>query len=108
MNLKDTLYYAFGEMFPISGGLGNSIDTPIILDKDGPSNYVGTEYTLLKYIGELRGVTWKKISQALMEHNGRYIDQIQIETVELTDLQVITQIENYYFDIDYFFRKKRE
>ena len=105
MTLKETLNNAFGKEFPISGGLGNSINTPIILDKDGPSDYVGTEYTLLQYIGALREVTWKRIEQSLMEHNGRYIDQIKIETVKTTDEQVITQIENYYFDIDYFFRR---
>ena len=105
MSLKEPLKSVFGKEFPISGGLGNSIDTPIILDKDGSSDYVSTEYTLLQYIGALRGVTWKRIGQALMEHNGRYIDQIKTETVKTNEEQVITQIENYYFDIDYFFRK---
>ena len=48
------------------------------------------------------------MSQALMLHNGRYIDQIKIETVETTNTEVITQIENYYFNIDYFFRKRED
>lgn len=43
-----------------------------------------------------------------MLHNGRYIDQIKIETVETTNTEVITQIENYYFNIDYFFRKRED
>ena len=50
MSLKEILKSAFGKEFHISGGLGNSIDTPIILNKEGSSNYVGTEYTPLKYI----------------------------------------------------------
>ena len=88
----------------ISGGLG-LINDPIILDKDGPLDYVKTEDTILKYIGILHGVTWKKIDKSLIKHNGRYIDHIKIEVVDTIDEEVITHIENYFFDIDYFFRR---
>ena len=85
MKLKEMLHTLFDIDLPISGGNSQSIDTPIIIDKDEPSDYVGTQYAVLKYIGLLRGVTCKTVGQLLTLHNGRYIDQIKIETVKLTD-----------------------
>lgn len=104
MTLKQTFLNAFNIKLPISGGSGNSIDTPIILDKDGPSNYVETEQMILDYIGALRGITWKMVSQTVMKHKNRYIDQIKIKTVYNTKKEVKIQIESYYFDVDYFVR----
>ena len=37
MTLKEILNKRYDKEFPISGSFSTSIDTPIILDKDGPS-----------------------------------------------------------------------
>jgi len=106
MKLRKILFDAFSIDFPISGGFGASVDTPIALDENDARDYVGTEYAVLKYIAIIRGVNWKRVGQALLIHNDRYIDKIKIETVQTTEEGVITQIEDYYFDIDYFMRRR--
>ncbi|MGW8122232.1 hypothetical protein ACV07N_06185 [Roseivirga echinicomitans] len=99
MNIRELLKEDFGVDLPISGGLGNSIDNPVIIERTGINDYVGTEHSFLKYIGLARGIEWKLIQQELLEDDGRTLDKIKIETKQLTSKEVITQIENYYFDI---------
>ena len=99
MTLKDLLEQDFGRPLPISGGDGNSIDNPIIIHKTPMNDYVGVEYYILKCLGIGRRIKLKMLGQMLLEHDGKKIDQIKIETEELTETQVITTVENYYFDI---------
>ncbi|MGF7214744.1 hypothetical protein GGR92_000884 [Spirosoma lacussanchae] len=99
MNLRELLIYDFGVDFPIYGGNGNSIDNPIVIERTLINDYVGTEYAILKYLGIGRGIEWKTIGQQLLGHNDKLIDKIKIETKEITPTQIITQVENYYFDI---------
>lgn len=95
--LKEILYTVFGKQFPISGGYGNTINNPIVVHLDDPNNYAHITYSIIKHIAQLRNVSWKIIDQELIEHHGKHIDKIQIETEEKTEDQVITQTENYYF-----------
>jgi hypothetical protein len=106
MDIKNLLLKDFGVNLPISGGLGNSIDNPIIIHREGLNDYVGTEYTVLKFVGQSRGVKWEKTGQELISYNGRRIDQIKIKTEVTTDEEIITQEENYYFDITDCFNTK--
>lgn len=99
MTLKDLLEQDFGQPLPISGGDGNSIDNPIIIHRTPMNDYVGVEYYILKCLGIGRRIKWKMLGQMLLENDGKKIDQIKIETEELTETQVITTVENYYFDI---------
>ncbi len=99
MDLKNLLLKDFGVDLPISGGFGNSIDNPIIIHRKGINDYVGTENTVLKFVGAGRGVKWESIGQELLTHNGRKIDKIKIKTEEITKDEIISQVENYYFDI---------
>ncbi len=99
MNLRQLLREDFDIDLPIRGGNGNSIDNPIIIERTEINHYVGTEYTILELLGIGRGIEWKMVSQHLMQHNDRSIDKLKIETVETTETEIITQIENYYFDI---------
>jgi hypothetical protein len=99
MTLKDLLEKDFRTELPISGGFGNSIDNAIIIHKNGINDYVGTEYFILKCLGNARRIEWKTLGQDLLYHSNRKIDKIKIETKQLTETQIITQIENYYFDI---------
>lgn len=99
MNLKELLEKDFGVELPISGGFGNSIDNAIIIHKSDIKDYVGTEHLVLNCLGQGRGVVWKLLGQELLIHNNKKIDKIKIETKKLTKSEIITQIENYYFDI---------
>jgi hypothetical protein len=99
LSLRELLRDDFGIDFPISGGAGNSRDNPIIIHKGIPNDYTSIEYAILRRLGTGRRIEWKVIQQAVIHHKGRTMDQLNIETRQLTDSEVITQIENYYFDI---------
>lgn len=99
IDLRELLKSDFGLDFPISGGTGSSINTPIVIHYEVPNYPVGVERGVLHCLGLARGIEWKLVEQSLLEHNGRRIDQITIETKETTPTQIVTQIENYYFDI---------
>jgi hypothetical protein len=106
LNLRELLKQDFGFDFPISGGSGNSIDNTIVFEKaESNYDYVGYEYKILECLGRGRRIEWKRISQTLLNHDNRKIDKIKIETKETTDTEIITQIENYYFDITQCFDK---
>lgn len=99
INLREMLLADFGVDFPISGGPGNSRDTPIVVHYEIPNDYVGVEYGVLRCLGAGRGVEWRLLMNSLFEHDGRRIEQMKIETKWVTDTEKITQIENYYFDL---------
>ena len=106
MTLKDLLEKDFGVKLPISGGFGNSIDNAIIIHREEINDYVGTEHFILKCLGKGRRIEWKILGQELHNHNNKEIDKIKIETKEVTESKIITQIENYYFDITECFGNK--
>lgn len=99
MTPRELLKRDFGIDFPISGGFGNSRESPIIIHRQDPNDYTSVEYGILRCLGIGRGIKWKLLQQSLLEHEGRMLDQMKIETVELTPTEQITQVENYYFDI---------
>ena len=99
MTLKELIKLDFEVELPISGGFGNSLTTPIIIHRNGINDYLGIEIFILKCLGIGRKIEWKILSQELLIDNNSHIDKIKIETIELTENETITQIENFYFDI---------
>jgi hypothetical protein len=99
MDLRQLLRKDFDIDFPISGGFGNSRDNAIHIDRQYPNDYTSVEYGILKCLGNGRNVEWKLIQQSTLHHHGRTLDQLKIETRETTEDEIVTQIENYYFDI---------
>jgi hypothetical protein len=99
MDLRQLLKADFDIDFPISGGIGNSRDNPIVIHRMVPNDYTSVEYDILRCLGTGRRIEWKVIKQSLLNHNGRTLDQLKLETKEITEDEVITQLENYYFDI---------
>jgi hypothetical protein len=98
MNVRDLIKNDFGVDLPIKGGIGNSIDDPVIVEQVSPINdYVGTEYAYLKYIGIGRGIEWETVAQQLLTHSGRKMDKIKIETKQMPETEIITQIEKLLF-----------
>jgi hypothetical protein len=54
---------------------------------------------VLRGLGHGRGVFWRCLNQNLLGDKWPGIEQFKIETIELTDSEIITQTENYYFDV---------
>ena len=106
MTLKELIKLDFEVDLPISGGFGNSLTTPIIIHKSGINDYVAIETFILKCLGIGRQIDWKILNQELLHSDEAQVDKIKIETIELTENESITQIENYYFDISECFGKK--
>ena len=89
----------FGVDFPISGGTGNSRNSPIVIHHQTPNDYTAVVYGVLRHLGIGRHIEWKLLQTSLFEHNGRKLEQMKIETKWNTETEVVTQIENYYFDL---------
>ena len=99
MDLRKMLLEDFGVDYPISGGLGNSRDNPIIIHRVTPNDYVGVEHGVLKCIATGRRVAIQFKGQALIMHNGRAIDQIKVQMSKDLGDQTEHIIENWYFDV---------
>lgn len=97
INLRELLKQDFDLGLPITGGSGNSKDNPIIIEPT--RNPVDVEYAVLTCLGIGRNVEWKVLGQELFTYNGKRMDKIKIEVVLLTETQIITTIENYYFQL---------
>ena len=100
IDLRQMLVSDFGVDFPISGGTGGSRDTPIVVHYRVPNDYVGVEYGVLRCLGAGRRIEWRLLQNSLFEHNGRQLEQMKIEAKwTTTETELVTQVENYYFDI---------
>lgn len=83
----------------IKSGTSNSIDDPIIIKKSKKYDCVKVEYALLDFISEKREIEWKLLEQKLIIHEKKRIDILKIETKQFMEQEIITKIEDYYFDI---------
>lgn len=99
MNLKALLKQDFDIDFPISGGTGDSRDNPIVIHRVEPNDYVSVEYGILRCLGMGRRIEWELVQQEVIHYGGKTLDQMKIRTKETTLSEIITQVENYYFDI---------
>lgn len=83
--------------FPISGGIGKSIDDPITIKLTPGNDYVGIEYKLLRCLGILHGYSWEVIEQRLNFRDDKKIDQLKVEIIQNNTGQKM--IREYFFDI---------
>ena len=104
--LKEMLLADFGVDLPISGGIGNSRDAPIVIHYQQPNDYVAVEYAVLRLLGIGRGIEWKFLQNTMFPHGERRLEQMKIEAVWEEGSDRITQIENFYFDITDCFGKR--
>ncbi len=103
MELKELLKKDFGVELPISGGFGNSILNSIIIHKIDRNDKVEIEHFVLQCLGQGRGVEWEILGVETVRFEDRTIDKVKIKTRELTENEIITQTENFYFDITEYF-----
>jgi hypothetical protein len=99
ISLRKLINEDFGIDLPIKGSTGNSIEHPVIIEWSPNDDFVSVEFAYLRCIGMARGIEWKFISQKQLNHNDRKLDRLTIKTREFGKSEIITQQENYYFDI---------
>jgi hypothetical protein len=99
IGLHDLLLRDWGTELPIRGGYGGSREDPIIITTSDAESVALTRVVALRGLGRGRGIFWRTLNHALLGDKWPGIEQFKIETVKLTDTQIVTQTENYYFDV---------
>lgn len=100
MELKVWIKTVSGEDLPISGGTGQSIEDPIVINVDKGEDGVAIEYRVIRFIHQFSGETWRLKKQALMQRGDKYIDKMSIVSGSDQENYI-----NYYFDITQFYLK---
>jgi hypothetical protein len=90
---QDILEY-MGQDVPISGGMGLSIDDPIVIEETNSSKYVKLEYLILDFLAHMRETKYKLENQEVLEKDGRMIDRLEIVWEDKGD-----SLYSFYFDI---------
>lgn len=101
LSFKEVIKIVFGVDLPIRGGIGNSLEKAVIIERAQPLNdYVSVQYEVLKYMALGRELlSWKVLRQELIRENGKTYDKLYIQVSFLRSGQRIEQVEHYYFDI---------
>lgn len=99
VSIRELLKRDFGLDLHISGGLGQRSDDPIVILDTTPLSASLTQMQVLRGIGKGRGVLWRTLARTPFQDASTAIEQVKIETKEITNTEVISQVENYYFDV---------
>lgn len=99
MNLRDLLMRDFNINLNITGGFGQSVEDPIVLLDSNPFEASMTQMQTLKCLGIGRGIFWRTTEKNFIQRHYTSIEQINLETKEIKGSEIITQFENYYFDV---------
>jgi hypothetical protein len=99
LSLKELLKKDFDLNLNIAGGGGQSRQDPIILLDQDPLASWTTTARILGALGKGRRILWRSIGHAPLVHGERLLMQVKIETKQVTAVELITQVENYYFDM---------
>lgn len=100
MNLRELINQHFDTDYPISGGTGNSLDNPIVIEREeNDIDYQVVQKGVLYCIGQARDMSWELMENMRVNHNGRELDQLVVEVREKQGGYVKTSTVNYYFDI---------
>jgi hypothetical protein len=97
--LHDLLLGGLGTELPIRGGYGGSREDPIIITAPDANGVALTRFQTLHALGRGRGIFWRTVANTLLGEEWPGIEQFKIETVRLTETQMITRTENFYFDV---------
>jgi hypothetical protein len=99
ITLHDLLLHDWGVDLPICGGSGTSRDDPITITAADPETVARTQILTLRGICRGRGVFWRTIGRIPLSNELEGLEQFRIETVQLTETEIIPQTENHYFDV---------
>jgi hypothetical protein len=97
--LHDLLLGGLGIELPIRGGYGGSREDPIVITAPDAHGVALTRLLTLHALGRGRGIFWRTVANTLLGDQWPGIEQFKIETVRLTETQMITRTENFYFDV---------
>jgi hypothetical protein len=97
MSIKQLLFDDFGYDLNIAGGSGQSADDPIHVLSETEQDAYQTQYMVLRGIGRGRKVIWRTLEINRTSKETSQLLQYKIETQDVSDSEIITQIENYYF-----------
>lgn len=92
LKLKEAIGKFFNVDLPISGGNGQSIDDPIIINAG--ESPVTIEYQVIGFIQQLGNKKWDMEKQETVKKDDKYIDKVSIVLEDDPD-----NYRNYYFDI---------
>lgn len=85
----------FGIDLPISGG-GGDRHAPVVVTAATPQQAVDVQAAFLRCLGRGQCVAWRYLAQELIDDPFRGV-RVEIERVELTEKEVVTEQANYYF-----------
>ncbi len=97
--LHDLLLGGLGIELSIRGGYGGSREDPIVITAPDADGVALTRLLTLHALGRGRGIFWRTVANTLLGDEWPGIEQFKIETVRLTETQMITRTENFYFDV---------
>ena len=92
-----------GRELPIRGGLGQSRDDAVIIDRSlskTPFSAAAVECAVLDLVAHMKGDDYTLIEQRLISYGDKRLDQLVIEWGEKPDRQF-----SFYFDITSVFKR---
>ena len=109
-SLKEIIFQVFGVTLPIRGGMGNSLENAVIIERSLPFNdYASIEHEVVNFIVKGRELhSWKMMKQQLLFENGKTYDKLEVNVVVNQIGKPFQQTENYYFDITECFGPEKE
>ena len=109
-SLKEIIFQIFGVTLPIKGGMGDSMENAVIIERTLPFNdYVSIENEVVDFIAKGRELhSWNKIKQQLLFENGKTYDKLEVKLVMNQAGKLFQQTENYFFDISECFGPEKE
>jgi hypothetical protein len=109
-SIKEIIFEVFGATLPIRGGMGNSLENAVIIERSLPFNdYASIEQEVVNFIVKGRALqSWKMMKQELLFENGKTYDKLEVNIVSNQNGKLFQQTENYYFDITECFGPENE
>jgi hypothetical protein len=96
---REQIMRDFGLDLPIGSGSGSSREDPLVILTSNPDEVVLTEMLLLGCVGKVFDKLWRVRARSIMDGRWCNLEQVKIETKQLTATQIISEAVNYYFDV---------
>jgi hypothetical protein len=96
---REQIMRDFGLDLPIGSGSGSSRGDPLVILTANPDDAVLTEMLLLRCVGKVFDKLWRVRARSVMDGQWRNLEQVRVETKQLTATQIITETVNHYFDV---------
>ena len=101
MALRQMLLKEFKKNLPISGGIGQSLDEPIVITTSDPEDAALTQLEVARCIYGFNGRYWRLIERTAVPTDVGRIEKMSCEIKFIEDDQVITETRNFYFDLSH-------